>query len=475
MNLIDAMRQKDTKTENGMITNSSSLKATLNFFFMSGAMRKADNERIIEKFVKSFEENKDLTMKMLFWLRDIRFGIGERKVFRTIIKYMLNAGSEYSNALLKNIEYIPEYGRWDDLLEIFMLSNDNIISKKITDLIFFGLNSKNQLCAKWMPRQGKVANKLRTAFKLSPKEWRQLLVSLTNVVEQKMCANKWNQIEYNKLPSVAMSRYKTAFFKHDEEGIKKYIASLQQGKTTINTGAIYPYDVIRMLKTCSSTKERDLANEQWKALPNYLQDDNSKMLVVADTSGSMASLVSGSISCLDICISLAIYTSERNNGPFKDAFITFSVKPKLQILHGSLSSKIDQLNKSDWDCNTDLSAVFEVILSTAVNNNVHKKDMPKYILIISDMEFDSCNRESRTAIEDIKIKYKHAGYKLPNIVFWNIQSRHDNIPVKFDKTGTGLISGFSPSIIKCVLNGDINPTKIMLRTILTDRYEKISV
>jgi hypothetical protein len=382
---------------------------------------------------------------------------------------------------MKNIPYVSEFGRWDDLLT---LVGTKLETEALTQ-IRWGLDNKNGLCAKWMPRKGEVAAKLRNFLEMSPKQYRKTLVELTNVVETRMCANEWEAIDFSKLPSVASARYQKAFWKRNEEGYKSYIASLQKGEAKINAGAVYPYDVTKSLMRGNS----EVAIEQWKALPNYMEGSEDRILPVVDVSGSMETSAGGNpnVSCMDVAISLGLYISERNAGSFKDAFITFSAEPQLQVLKGNLRDRFVQLQRSDWGYNTDLVKVFGLILDQAVKHSVSESEMPTKILILSDMEFDAATKESGgwrpmknswnpTAQEMIEQKYASAGYKVPAIVYWNIQSRGNNIPVAFDKTGTALISGFSPSILKSVIKGEItSPQGIMDETILSPRYEAIKV
>jgi hypothetical protein len=344
---------------------------------------------------------------------------------------------------------------------------------------------KSQTAAKWMPRKGLVAAKLRNFLEMSPKQYRKTLVDLTNVVETQMCANEWGSIDFGKLPSVASARYQKAFWKRNEAGYKSYIASLQRGEAKINAGAVYPYDVTKSLQRGNA----DVAIEQWKALPNYMEGSEDRILPVVDTSGSMSSSAGGNpnVSCMDVSVSLGLYISERNTGAFKDAFVTFSAEPQLQILKGNLRDRFAQLQRADWGYNTDLVKVFDLILDQATRHSVPESEMPTKILILSDMEFDEANNPrvewetkhvptkwNPTAQEMIEQKYVDAGYKMPSIVYWNIQSRGNNIPVAFDKTGTALISGFSPSILKSVVKGEItSPQGIMDETIMSSRYEAI--
>ena len=475
MNFVDALRQEDKVTENGMATNSSSLNACVDLFFNIGAMRGQDKERLIATFSSAFNEDPKRAMKLLFWARDVRGGAGERQVFKDIITYL---AADHDLALKPNLHLIAEYGRWDDLLAL----TGTILERDAFTLIQEALVAENGLCAKWMPRKGIIANKLRNFMKMSPKEYRKTLVNLTNVVETKMCAKDWDSIEFSKLPSVASARYQKAFWKNSPDGYGAYVESLVKGEATINAGAVYPYDITKSL----THGDNKVANEQWKALPNYLEGANDMILPVVDVSGSMETPAGGNknVTCMDVAISLGLYISERNEGPFKDAFVTFSNNPQLQVVRGNLTDRYRQMKSSDWGMSTNLEATFELILNQAKKHGLTQDQMPNKILILSDMEFNAATRGggwrstgnewNPTAQQMIEQMYEDAGYKMPQIVYWNIQSRNGGVPVAFDKSGTALVSGFSPAIMTSLLGGDIeSPQQIMDKTILSERYAPI--
>jgi hypothetical protein len=473
MEFLDALRQEDMVTENGMATNSTSLNACVDLFFNIGAMRGQDKQRLIATFSKAFNEDPKRAMKLLFWARDVRGGAGERQVFKDILVYL---AENHDLALKPNLHLIPEYGRWDDLLALA----GTYLEKEAFTLISNALIAENSLAAKWMPRKGPIAEGLRKFTGLSPKQYRKTLVGLTNVVETKMCSKEWNSIDFGKLPSVASARYQKAFGKNAYESYSAYIASLVKGEAKINAGAVYPYDVTKSLNYGNAS----VANEQWKALPNYMEGTNDMILPVVDVSGSMSTPAGGSktVSCMDVAISLGLYISERNVGPFKDAFITFSSQPQLQVLSGSLNDRYAKMARADWGMSTDLEATFKLILNQATKHKLSQDQMPNKILILSDMEFNAATgrgygRESHwnpTAQQMIEKMYSNAGYRVPQIVFWNIQSRNGGVPVAFDAKGTALVSGFSPAIMKSLLGGDIeSPQQIMDKTILSERYAQI--
>lgn len=461
---VNALRTKSDYTENGMVTNSSSLDFCVDLFFNIGAMRGQDKNRLISDFSKSFNQNPLTALKILFWVRDVRGGAGERQIFRDIIEYL---AENHTDVLNKNISLIPEFGRWDDVLVLFGTKLD--LNAK--ELIAKSLNDNNGLVAKWLPRKGKNAIALERFLKLTPKQYRKMIVEKTKVVEQLMCANKWGEITYEHTPSLAMARYTNAFNKHDADRFTKY----KTGDGKINASAVYPYDVIKTLVY----GDIDLSIKQWNSLPNYMEGNNERVIPVCDVSGSMNSPAGNNknLTCLDVCISLGLYISERNEGKFKDAFITFSERPLLQYLNGDLRSRYNQLNSADWGMSTNLESVFNLILNQAIKFNLPESEMPTTILIMSDMEFNSATKYNHTALDMIKDKFESAGYSIPKLVFWNIQSRNgSNFPVQITDEGTSLVSGFSPAILKSLLSGeDMSPISIMNKTINTPRYEVINI
>ena len=326
------------------------------------------------------------------------------------------------------------------------------------------------LLAKWLSRKkciirGKDFTKdLQKHLNLTPKEYRKLIVSNSNTLEQQMTKKEWSEINYSQVPSVASNKYRKAFYRNDEERYTKFIEKVTTGEEKINASAIFPYDLYRAYSRGDNTKSIDA---QWSNLPNYMTDTNKQILPVCDVSGSMSGTP------MDISVSLGVYLSERNRGIFKDAFITFSHKPVMQVLKGSTCSRFAQLERADWEGNTDLNKVFELILNSAIRESLPESEMPNMLLIISDMEFDSCG--TLTNYENIELKYSQAGYKIPEIIFWNVNSRSNNLPVSKNDKNVALISGASPSIVKSVLTGEISPIAVMNRTLNSERYDRVVV
>lgn len=453
--LLTALSKKQsvTRTENGAKTFNTSTNACLDLFFMGGAFRNRSEEELIALFSKAYFEDKTLALQILAYIRDCRGGMGERRFFRVATKYLADNGYHF------NLELIPTLGRWDDVLELINTSLRN----RVVELILNALQSEDGLCAKWMPRQGKIANLIRISGIYTPKEYRKLLVSLTNVVETQMCNKEWAGINYSHVPSMANVKYNKAFLRNDETRRREFLAKAVTGEVKINSGVAFPDDVL--YKT-GVRGDWQTATAMWNQLPNYLEGSEVKFLPICDVSGSMSGRP------MEISISLGMYLSERNTSIFKDAFITFSRNPKLQVLTGDLKARYMQLSKAEWDMNTDIQAVYRLLLQTAINNKLSQDDMPTHLLIISDMEFDACAENANQSIfKNIKENYKFYGYKSPNIVFWNVNSRQNNVPVRFNKDGVGLVSGASPAVLQAVLSGNINPIDIMMRAVDQDKYK----
>ena len=448
------------RTENGMKAKSGSGSALVDLFYKIGASR---GKNITAEFEKAFQADSDIAMKIALWSRDVRGGAGERQLFRDILLHLEKLHPETLEAVLP---FVSEFGRWDDLL-IFKTEK---FKQLAYTLVGDALRERNGLAAKWMPRQGPIAVEIRNFYGMTPKQYRKSLVALTNVVEQKMCAQDWDSIEFGKLPSLASARYNKAFGRNAKAAYEAYKARLTAGTDKVNANAVYPYDVI---KTLRHGGDHVVADAQWASLPNYIGD--ASVMPLVDVSGSMHCPVGGNanLQCIDVALSLGLYCADKNTGVFKDTFLTFSAKPKAQVVKGTLAQKMSQMNSSDWGMNTNLHAAFDEILRIAVKGGVAEADMPKTLLILSDMQFDQCVSFDDSAHQMIKRKYKDAGYDVPNIVFWNLYA-NDNVPAKFNDKGVALVSGFSPSIVKGVLAADLDnftPEAIMLKTIMSERYD----
>ena len=467
--LVEALNREETSTTNGMATHVSSLDSCVDLFFQAGALRGRD---VIPVFSKAFAEDSEVATKLSLWLRDVRGGAGERQLFRDIFKYLVEKDVALAYKVLKKI---PELGRWDCVLAAF----DTRLERDALSMINHALRDGDALCAKWMPRKGDAAKKIRAYMQSSPKVYRKLLVSLSDTVEQKMCAREFDKINYSHVPSVAAARYQAAFDKRDPVGYATYRADLEKGvdkdgKTVkICADAVYPYDVVKSLKN----GKKDVADAQWNALPDYLGGSDANILPVVDVSGSMTCGAGDNdrsiLSCLDVAVSLGLYLSERSRGDFKDVFMTFSRNPELQRVKGSLSDRYMQMRQAHLQMNTNLERMFSVLLNAAVKNEVPQEDMPSMILILSDMQFDRCVNVDLNAFEMIRSNYASAGYKMPCIVFWNLHASNGGSPVTAHESGAALVSGFSPSIMESVLGADMEqftPRGVMMKAIDKEKY-----
>jgi hypothetical protein len=449
------------ETTNGMKTLASSLNANCDLFFQIGAARGKD---ITNLFERAYQENRQLALRILAWSRDVRGGAGERQTFRDLLLFI---EKNHPNELAMFINVGPSFGRWDDNFVLTTAQGKKLAYDLVKEAL---LIRQDGLAAKWCPRKGAVAAELRTHLGLTPKGYRKLIVTLSKTVEQDMCSGNWTGINFSHVPSVAAARLQKAFGRHAPTEYGAYREALKSGtdpKVKINASAVYPYNVIQSIKS----GDKDIAKAQWDALENFIGD--ALVLPMADVSGSMSCPVGGNknLTCLDVCISLALYLADKNTGPFKDCFLTFSTNSKIEVLRGDILAKYNQLSHAQWDMSTNIEGAFKEILRVAVTNKVADADMPKYLLIMSDMQMNAATRNQDTAFDVVRGLYADSGYVLPNIIFWNLNAHAEQSPVAFDEKGTALISGFSPAIMKSVLSAtNINPESIMLETVNAPRY-----
>ena len=465
----NAVINQSTVTTNGMPARSSTADACVDLFFKIGASRGKD---IIPDFVAAYSQQPETALRIAAWARDVRGGAGERELFRQILKYLEKANMKDAVRLMSKT---PNWGRWDDIL----IFESDLLKQISFEMVKRALASDDGLCAKWMPRKGEVANSLRNYLDWSPKFYRKRLVELTKVVETQMCANQWDDINFSHVPSIAAARYKKAFNRHTTK-YADYVSALASGEAgvKVNAAAIYPHEVIKGVGTTGlhlDETERKLVIAQWDALENFVGDKN--VLPMIDVSGSMTCRVGGnsksSVTCLDVAVALGLYVADKCTGKFKDTFLTFSSKPKLQHVKGDIIQKIEQTVRANWEMSTNISGAMDEILRVAREGNVSQAEMPQILLIMSDMQFDYCAKTSSGALDMTRQKFAEAGYEMPKVVFWNLNA-HSNVPVAFNEVGAALVSGFSPSILKSVLSGDLatfTPETIMWEAIGNERYD----
>lgn len=452
--LFDAHGQMTTTT-NGMTAFRDTGNALVSLFFKIGTARGSD---LTKEFEAAFAADPDKALRILMWVRDVRGGAGERQRFRDLMVMACDKIlDQYGIAhVLTFLNRIPEIGRYDDL-HSFVGTRYEAFALQV---YLQGICSGNGLACKWAPRKGKIAEKLRKMWDVSPKFYRKHLVTHTQVVEQLMCAGKWDEINFSHIPSMASKIYAKALRRHQGERYQDNLNRVIAGEAKMNASAIFPHDIY-----LASRNDPQQANAQWKSLPNYLEGTDEKILVMADVSGSMMGMP------MAVSVALGLYFSERLEGEFKNCVLTFSSKPTLVKLSGGvLSERIRELERIDWGGSTNIERAFGTVLETAVRFKISKDQMPTKILIVSDMQFNEAS-QGGTVTEMIKDLYEGAGYEVPSIVFWNVDSEsHGNAPVRFDQSGVALVSGASPSVVKSVLGGEVDPVKVMLKTIMVDRY-----
>ncbi len=470
------------RTENDAATLRSSGAVCLDLFATIGAMRALPETEIMNRFQRAYTEDPDLAMKILFYARDIRGGLGERAVFRTLLTWL---AAREPASLRQNLPLIAEYGRWDDLLALLdtpaRQDAEAVLRDRFqADIIAMRQGEPVSLLGKWLPSVNasnketvRHAKMLARSFELTDAQYRKALSALRaeiKILENPLRTRDYT-FDYAKQPSRAMFKYRHAFMRNDKERYQAYMARVKGGQEKLHTGALVPYDIVTAAFT-ASPDDRETLDMTWNALENFTRDENA--LVVADGSGSMY-WGSASPKPAAVAQSLAIYFAERNHGAFHNHFITFSEHPQLVEIKGrDIVEKVNYCRTFDECANTNLQAVFELVLRTAVENHVPQRELPATLYIISDMEFDMCTRgASLTNFEYAKQLYRVHGYTLPRIVFWNVQSRNQQQPVKMNELGVALVSGCSPRIFSQVMSGETNPYAYMLSVIDTERYAPI--
>jgi hypothetical protein len=457
--LIDATRQHNARTENNAVTHSTSLNACLDLFFLAGASRRIQAEELVTLFVKARSENRDLAYRILFWARDCRGGAGEKRFFQIVSRH---CNHHYHDEWCALSTCLEEYGSWKDYFVIHMPNNDTL------SYLYNQLEESPtaNLLAKWFPRSGSWFVAMHKFMKLTPKNLRKHLVNKTEVVESLICKKLFHYVNYATVPSIAMNKYRNVFMKHDHTRFEKFNKDVLDGKAKVNASTLHPHQLLQALL---KGEDATAVEAQWQSLPNYMEGSTERILPVCDVSGSMEGLP------MDVSIALGLYISERNEGIFKDAFITFSESPTMEYVTGdNLVDRSLSIHNATWGFNTNLQAVFALVLDSAQRESIPEEHMPTKILIISDMEFDEAC-DGQTNLENIRTRYRDAGYIMPEVIFWNVSGRAGNIPASVNDAKVGLISGCSPAILTAVLQGKVaTPQELMLTAINAERYEPIS-
>ncbi len=485
-----------TLTENLAVTHSSTGSDCLDLFASAGALRGAGEKRIENLFIRAYCENADHAMKLLFFARDVRGGLGERRLFRIALRWLACNKPE---SVQKNLENIAEFGRYDDLLTLIGTPLEAAAAELIKaqlerDKAGMKAGEPISLLAKWLPSVNasngeavRMAKLMARRLDMSEGAYRKTLSALRaylRIIENSLRERDYT-FDYEKQPSRALFKYREAFRRSDGERYSAFLAASKKGEAKLNAANLYPYELIQPYLSCNSRRipriacgipaeEREWLNATWAALPDYGGDGD--MLAVVDTSGSMYSAFPGAPLPAAVAFSLGLYFAERNRGAYRGHFIEFSEKPKLIALKGeTFADRLLYAASFNRVENTNVDAVFDLILRTAVKNGLKQEELPKSLVFISDMEFDSCtDNASLTNFENAKQKFARYGYALPRVIFWNVASRHGHQPVRKNEQGAVLVSGCSPVIFSMVADGGADPERFMLEVINSERYARIT-
>ena len=482
-------------TENGAVSNATTGSDCLDLFATVGALRRASDEEIITRFVRAYTESRDAAMKLLFFARDIRGGLGERRIFRVILHWL---ACHEPASVRKNLARVAEYGRYDDLLTLMgtpceseML--DLLKAQFEADTAALENGGEVSLLAKWLPSVNAsnpetVRNGKRIArhFGLTDATYRKSLVALRahiRIIENNLREKDYT-FDYEKQPSKALYKYRKAFLRNDGERYESFISRVNSGEAKLHADTLAPYELVEPYLndyyfTASSRnfmrqiteQEKAVLNATWASLPDFGSTENA--LAVIDTSGSM--YWNAKPLPAAVALSLGLYFAEHNRGLYKNHFIEFSARPRLIEIKGeTFADRLRYVASFNEVANTNLEAVFDLILNSAVKNHLPAEELPAKLIIISDMEFDCCvARADQSVFENAKERFKRHGYKLPDMVFWNVASRTRQQPVKMNEQGVMLVSGCTPRLFSMVASGAMNPYVFMMEVLGSERYAGI--
>lgn len=469
-------------TENGAIKKLTTNSALYDMFAMCGAYRDRSDADCILAFRNAYDEDATYALKCLFYLRDIIGGQGERRFFRVCYADLAKRDAE---AARRNLQYIPTFGRYDDLYALVGTPLEKDAFDFIKNQLSLDMKSKTpSLLAKWLKSENtssaesrKLGKLTREYLGLTSRQYRKILSILRskiNVLEKLMSAGEWDKIEFDKIPSVAGMKYRNAFARHDVEraqaAARTYEDFMKDESTTVNAKALYPYECVNKAMHCNNEIERAAINKYWDNLTDYFNGATFNGIAVVDVSGSMWGTP------ITVAISLGLYCAEKAPGPFQNHFFTFSSRPQFVKVEGiDFVDKVNRMERADWGMNTNVESVFNKMLEVAVKNGCSQEEIPENVIIISDMEFDSASGytldRQETLFERIERKWQINGYKMPKLVFWNVNARSQNIPMR-DNGRVTFVSGFSPVIFDCVMKGKTGQ-ELMYEKLDEERYSCI--
>ena len=494
-----------THTENGALTHKTTRSALLDMFAMGAAYRTRSDEDVILLFKNAFAENPVYALKCLFYIRDCRGGQGERRFWRVCMKWL---AKQNADAAERNIKNIPLFGRWDDLYVFIGTPLEDAAFGVIKEQLALDVQCKApSLLAKWLKSENtsskesrKLAQRTREYLGMTHKQYRKTLSILReriNVLERLMSAGKWDEIEFDKIPSRAGMIYKNAFARHDlermkeDKNIQSYADFAKDDTKKVNAKTLYPYECVAEafklfyygwyrssgIKVGMNDTTRLMVNKYWDNLADYFNGASFNGLAVVDTSGSMTG--SAASAPINVAISLGLYCAEKAKGPFAGHYVSFASRPQLIKTEGvDFVDKVYRIYQTNLVDNTNIEATFDLLLDTAVRNGCSQDDLPQNILIISDMEFDQArgyyrnNSNVDTLMEKIAKKWEDYGYHMPHLIFWNVQARQNNIPM-LGQGRISYVSGFSPSIFETLMSGKTG-YDLMMEKLDSERYACIN-
>ncbi len=475
-----------TVTENGAATYASTGSHCLDLFAAIGAVRAQTEQEIMHRFLQAYTENADTAMKLLFYGRDVRGGLGERRVFRVILWQL---AQQEPDSVRKNLALIPEYGRYDDLLVLLDTPCEADLLAFIRRQLQADLAADENvsLLAKWLPSVNtssretvRMAKKIAGYLGMTDRDYRKMLSALRQKIRilENSLREKDYTFDYAKQPSKAMFKYRKAFLRNDGRRYSAWLDAVSRGEAAMHTGVLAPYEIIapcfgRWGTVCTMEEsERRAMDVTWNALEDFGSDENA--IVVVDGSGSMYCRSNPIPEA--VALSLGIYFAEHNRGVFRDHFITFSQSPRLVEIKGrDIAEKVRYCASFNEVANTDLQQVFRLILNTAVAHNVPQSELPSTVYIVSDMEFDCCtDRADQTNFKYAEQLFAQHGYRLPRVVFWNVASRGRQQPVTQNEQGVALVSGCTPRLFSMVASGAVSPYAVMMDIVTSERYAKIN-
>lgn len=520
--IVDALNRTEAKTWNDAVSNpspdpSGEKAGRMALFFKS--VRGLTDDRLEEYLTRASKESLVDTFLIAFHIRDCRGGKGERELGRKCLRWL----SRHAQHFRAVIEFLAEYGRWDDYILLLRklaqplgkkkgetkeivsaatgpfagIENASLAQNMIRllagqlkkDLLAMTEGKPCSLAAKWAPtencsldRQYGVVTKIAKELKISVRNYRKTylapLRAYLKVVERYMCNKSWDAIEYSAVPSCAMKRLKKAFARNDSQRFEEWKTKLQKGEVKVNAKQLFPHELVREV-----VKEDDnvVSEAQWKVLVEETKKLGvfKKSLVVVDVSASMGRMSQSTFCPIHASVALGLIISECLEGPLRNQIITFHENPTFFAVQGSdLKRRIAHLTQAPWGGNTNFQKVFDLILTGARHHELKQEDMPEFLYILSDMQFDRAmgplGGESTTNYTAVKEKYAEAGYTPPQIIFWNLNGASDDFPCTVDDDGTAMISGFSTAILKSILTlGKVDPYNAMRVTLDAERYQPV--